>query len=211
MMIPENENTNLICRQKLEMRLCGEGGNDLEPYEIIELLLRYVDNQRDKIDVSRSLVKKFGSLYNIFEAEMSDLLAVGGICEQSIALLMLQSTLARRYSIDKFKIGKNKRLMPQNAGRYVSGFFYGYPYEMLKLFLLNSDYNVIKDVTIAKGSTDSVTPHIQKIVSMSLNTNAAYAIIAHNHPRGTLIPSAEDIDYTKTIENALSFVNKTYY
>ncbi len=47
---------------------------------------------------------------------------------------------------------------------------------------------------------------IRKIVELALASNATSVVLAHNHPSGIAIPSAEDITTTKRLATALDAV-----
>ena len=41
----------------------------------------------------------------------------------------------------------------------------------------------------------------------ALNSNASFAVLAHNHPSGVAIPSGDDVTTTKTVAAALRAVD----
>ena len=59
---------------------------------------------------------------------------------------------------------------------------------------------------VGEGSVNSASISIRKIVEIALSTNATTVILAHNHPSGVAVPSAEDIQTTRRVAAALSTV-----
>lgn len=60
------------------------------------------------------------------------------------------------------------------------------PLEQMELFILNSQNICIKQVTVGLGTVTSTTVSIRRVMYECVIGNAAAAILAHNHPGGTL-------------------------
>ena len=180
--------------------------DNLEQHEALEVLLYYALPQKNTNQIAHELLRKFGSLAGVFEAEMSDLMKVDGIKEHAATLIKLQTALFRMYLQDKYEI-KNIKLTPENAGKYIINLFYGYTFERLYAIMLDAEFRVISPVKISDGTNNSSPVYPRDIIKSALETNAVNVILAHNHPNGLLIPSAADIKVTKIVDKALSFIN----
>lgn len=194
-------------RDRLRKKFYESDGDVLEPHELLELLLYSVNSQKNTNPSARALIKKFGTIYNVFSANENDLRNVEGIGEQTVTLLKLQSALLRKYCIDMENQKENLKLTPRNSGRYAISYFYGYSNEAVIMFALDGAYRLISSVPINKGTSDAVNISIRDIISAAIKTKAVYVILAHNHPNGTLGFSEEDLKFTVELEQALNFVN----
>lgn len=194
-------------RDRLRKKFYESDGDALEPHELLELLLYSVNSQKNTNPSARALIKKFGTIYNVFSANENDLRNVEGIGEQTVTLLKLQSALLRKYCIDMENQKENLKLTPRNSGRYAISYFYGYSNEAVIMFALDGAYRLISSVPINKGTSDAVNISIRDIISAAIKTKAVYVILAHNHPNGTLGFSEEDLKFTVELEQALNFVN----
>jgi len=194
-------------RDRLRKKLMWSDGEVLEPHEMLEILLYSVNAQKDTNGIARALLKRFGSVYNVFAASEEDLMSIPGVGKQSATLLKLQGTLLRQYNADKMNVPKNLKLTPKNAGAYVRTYFEGYSYEMVIAFVLDAECNVITAASVAKGTDDMVQAYVRNIVKLAMDTKAVYVILAHNHPGGTLTASENDIEFTLALERALTFIN----
>ena len=194
-------------RDRLRKKLYSDDGDTLEPHELLEVLLYSVYTQKDTNPIARALIKRFGTIYNVFEADQKELMSVPGVGKQTAAMLKLQAALLRRYNIDKAKTPDNMQLTPKNSGRYIANFFHGYANETLMLFALDSECRIITSLPVTKGTVDSVQAYVRDIVKYAMEAKAVYVIIAHNHPHGTLTPSTNDIRFTLELEKALAFIN----
>ena len=61
------------------------------------------------------------------------------------------------------------------------------------------------------GSISSSVIHPREVLKQVLQYDASAIILAHNHPSGTLEPSREDKDLTKTLIKALKTINVTVH
>lgn len=183
-----------------------ESADSLEQHEMLELLLFFARPQVNTNEIAHKLLRKFGSLAGVFEADFKSLTEVDGVKEHSATLIKLQLEMFRRYMQDKFDV-KNMKLTSENAGEYIKSLFYGYTVEVFYLILLDADFRVISAEKIATGTNNCANISSREVNRIAVNQNASYIILAHNHPNGILIPSAADINATKVIDNGLTFVN----
>lgn len=49
------------------------------------------------------------------------------------------------------------------------------------------------------GNADTVTPPLRTIIAEALRLDATALVLAHNHPRGSIRPSAADMAYTRAL------------
>lgn len=81
------------------------------------------------------------------------------------------------------------------------------PEEHMVVFAINVKGEVIGFMESSIGNISSTAVNVQQIASFLLLTNAAGAIIAHNHPSGDTTPSDEDIQATKRLHEALKLLS----
>ena len=193
-------------RDRLKRKFLNSDGENLEQHEALEVLLYYALPQKNTNSIAHELLRRFVSLSGVFEADWADLMQVDGIKEHAATLIKLQTALFRMYMQDKYEI-KNVMLTSENAGKYILNLFYGYKTERLYAIMLDAEYRVISAVKISDGTNNSSPVYPRDIIKSTLETNAVNVILAHNHPNGPLIPSAADINVTKIIDKALTFIN----
>lgn len=205
--MPNNQDLHKAHRDRLRKKLYSDDGDALEAHELLEILLYSVHTQKDTNPTARELIKRFGTIYNVFEADQNALMSVPGVGKQTAAMLKLQAALLRRYNIDRVGTPENMQLTPKNSGKYIVNFFHGYANETLMLFALDSECRIITALPLTKGTVDSVQAYVRDIVKHAMEAKAVYVIIAHNHPHGTLVPSSNDVRFTMELEKALAFIN----
>ncbi|MNL60038.1 hypothetical protein D3C87_1838140 [compost metagenome] len=68
--------------------------------------------------------------------------------------------------------------------------------------LLNRANHVISKHQISKGGLSGTVADPKVIFKVAMNHDAAYLILAHNHPSGNLKPSQEDLLLTRKLITA---------
>lgn len=78
--------------------------------------------------------------------------------------------------------------------------------EVFSVAYLNSRHKVLAVEDLFAGTLDGAEVHTRELVKRALETNSAAIIIAHNHPSGSLEPSAADRSVTARCKQALALV-----
>ena len=193
-------------RLRMRERFLKEGLDSFEPHQILELLLFYAIPRRDINEISHNLIKKFGNIAKVFEADVEDLMKVEGVGFNAAVMISLVPSLSRVYNSSKW--GEKPVLnSTSKAGKYAITLFTGRLYETFFLLCLDSQNKMNYSALIHEGTIDEAPIYPRLIVEAALRHKAHSVILAHNHPGGSLLPSKSDIDATNTIVNALSLVN----
>jgi DNA repair protein RadC len=79
--------------------------------------------------------------------------------------------------------------------------------EFFWLMLLSNNNQVIGMSEIAVGNTTGVVVNFKEIFQLAILTNATAIIIAHNHPSGTLKPSARDVELTRRMNASTTLLD----
>lgn len=193
-------------RDRLRARFAAGGLDAMGDHEVLELLLTYAIARKDVNPIAHRLMKRFGSLSAVLEADVEDLMGVDGIGERSALLLHMMSGLSRRYMLDRLT-PKPLLTTTEKAGEYASALYIGVKGEVLYLLCLDARCSLRRTVKLAEGSAASVSLDMQKLVGEALKVGAQNAILLHNHPAGSLKPSAQDVALTDQVLQALALVN----
>lgn len=192
-------------RQRLRERFLQEGLDNFDQIHVLELLLFYCVPRKDTNLLAHALLKHFGSFDAVMDATANELMAVPGVGENVATFLCLMKSSWRYYNIQSGKSCKFLTTVEQ-CGNYLLPFFVNRDVEMVYLLCLDAKCKVICCRLVGEGSVNSANISIRKIVETALNANATSVVLAHNHPSGVAIPSAEDIQTTKRLGKALHAV-----
>lgn len=195
-------------RQRLKERFCKEGLDNFDDLYVLELLLFYSVNRRDTNPIAHALLDKFGSLRYVLEASREELVTVDGVTEHTAVFLSLIREVGRYYQMQCADTGDILQTIDQ-CGKYLLPYFFGRENETVFLLCLDAKCKVLCCKKVGEGSVNSANISIRRIVETALNANATSVVLAHNHPSGLAIPSAEDIQTTRRLGKALYTVEIT--
>ena len=193
-------------RRNMLMRRLGENGAaGFSKKELIELLLLYSVRNKDTDAPAEKLFEYFGSMSEVLEAPVMELSYIEGVSKNSAVLLSAVPQIARRVQVDHDVRKKVKGM--EEIREFIPKCFIGKTVEHFLLVCLDKNLKMIQYDFISKGTVNTASVDLRKIVHILLATNAPYAVIAHNHPRGSDYPSRDDIKTTQVIVNALNSID----
>ncbi len=193
-------------RERVKRRFLEEGLDNFEDHQVLELLLFYAIPRVDTNELAHELIKKYGSLSAVLEAEPSELAKTKGIKENSATLLTLIPPLARFYFKDRW----GKRVVIDSstkAGNYMIDLFAGRTYEAFYLISLDAQNKVNHASLVHEGTINEAPIYPRLIVEAALRHKATNVILSHNHPGGSTEISSADIEATKRIKTALNSIS----
>ncbi|NLY43043.1 MAG: DNA repair protein RadC [Clostridiaceae bacterium] len=193
-------------RQRVKARYLAEGLDAFEDHQVLELLLFYCIPMKDTNELAHNMIREFGTLAGLFEADPKDICKRCGVSENTAILISLIPSLARRYFISRWG---NKPVLSSStaAGEYMVSLFTGRTYEVFYVICLDSQNRVNYAALVHEGTINEVPVYPRLIVETALRHKASSVILAHNHPGGSLKPSSEDIMVTKKIKAALEAIS----
>ena len=188
-------------------KLLKLGTDKMESHELLAILLRTGTKDEPVLELSKNLMKKFGSVESFFESSMQDLMSVKGIGLAKAAELISCITLGRRYR-DELIRNENIRLSresitePATAVSFIRAEIRDYSKE--QFFVLNLDVrNRLIDIEmISKGTLTSSLVHPRETFESAIRKHAASIMVAHNHPSGDTNPSDDDIKISKRLSES---------
>ena len=96
---------------------------------------------------------------------------------------------------------------PVESGRFFTDKLAGLQREVFAAVFLDTRHRLIEYVELFQGTIDGAEVHPREVVRKALICNAAAVIVAHNHPSGTVEPSAADRAVTARLKQALALVD----
>ena len=195
-------------RARMKQRFLKHGLDNFDDHSVLELLLFHSVPRRDTNELAHELINKFGSLAEVFDAPVEALTQIDGLGEASALLIKLIPQLSRRYLISRSAPDKLLNSSRQ-AGEYITPYFFGERDEVVYLVCLDGKCKVLACRLMFRGSVNSASINIRRLVETALSFNSTSVILAHNHTSGIAMPSHEDISSTRRISEALAAVDIT--
>jgi DNA repair protein RadC len=205
-MLEKNSNPHYIGhRSRLRNRFLETGFICLADYEILELALTYVIPRKDVKSQSKSLIQEFGSLKQVFDADIKDLKNIKNLSDYSAGFLVF----LRKFSSLYLALGikqQEKINSPAMVKDFLISSLSGEKIEKVYILTLDSGNRITSYKELENGTVNKSFLIPRKIAETALNNKAASIIIAHNHPGGTLKPSQSDIAATISVRKALESI-----
>lgn len=176
---------------------------NLPEYQTLEFILFYGIPYKDTKPIAYALLNKFGSLKNVFTADVASLMQVKNMTRNAALLL-------RSFGDVYESVFKETReaivLGPNNILPYLKDIFHSDETERLVLICLAADNSIISCTTLAFGDPESIILPTKDLMNVVIRTDAKKIILAHNHPSKSVLPSRADYqstDVAGTVANAI--------
>lgn len=193
-------------RQRLKERFKKEGLENFEFHNALELLLFYSIPYKDTNETAHLLLDNFGTLKNLLDAPIEEIVKIQGVGENSASLLKLVKEFTKK-SVEEY----NKKITilgdVKSAKSYCERLLYGCTVEEIRLICLDNKRGIIHSEKICEGTVNHCLVDMRKIVENALKHNSAMVMLAHNHPRGDCRPSVDDIEFTNKIKALFNSIN----
>jgi len=175
-------------REKLKLK----GAKALSDTELISVILGSGVRGHSVLRVAHEVLGVFVSRCG--EPTPEELKAVPGVGEVRAAQLVAGIELGRRFLAK----GRPRIACPDDVLPHVRDIAMK-KQEYFVCISLNGAHEVIERRTVTVGLLDSNQVHPREVFADPIADRAAAVIFAHNHPSGTLEPSAEDIALTQRL------------
>jgi DNA repair protein RadC len=183
-------------------RVLRDGIESLEDHEALEV---YLYNSRPRVDtneMAHKLIRRFGSLSGVFDADYGALLRAEGVGPLTAFHL---STLTGHYR--KYQQSRTSRGIVldsvEKLGDYLHGYYKGRVSEAAYLLTLDSRYRKLLCARLAEGSFGRVDILPSRVIDIISRRKCSYAVLSHNHTSDIALASGDDIETTKNIHTIL--------
>jgi len=193
-------------REKMRQRFLKSGLESFADHEALELLLYYAIPRKDTNPIAHALMERYGSLSAVLTAPVEDLKNVAGIGESAAVLLKLAPQVAK-----KARIADAEKEIILNTvsrvGAYLLERYDGEKHEVLYQLCLDRKGRLLVCKCLNEGGISSAEMDVRRLMENAILTQASGVILAHNHPSGIALPSAEDIAATSRAKEALKTID----
>lgn len=186
-------------------KLLKRGPAALADAELLAIFLRTGVAGCSAVDLARQLLKDFGGLRALLEADQAAFVRHLGLGPAKFAQLQAVLEMARRHLAEVLQ--RDSALeSPQAVRDYLKARLRHEPHEVFGCLFLDSKHRVLAFEVLFQGSIDGASVYPRQVVKRALAHNAAAAILTHNHPSGVAEPSQADKVLTQRLKEALALV-----
>jgi DNA repair protein RadC len=192
-------------RQRLREKFLEHGLEKFTDEEVIELLLAFGTPRKDCKQAARKLLKDFGSIRAVFEADRKDLAQVDGVGPANVVAIKFIYQVAGKY-LEQRLVGRDYLSSSKKVLEYLKHHLENAPKEIFKVIYLDSANGVLALEDAGRGTVSGAVVHPREVIERAIAHRAAALVFAHNHPSGRATPSADDMRLTKQLVHAAFLV-----
>lgn len=202
--VPDKTNSHKGHRARLKSIYKLTGIKALPLHNILELLLFFGIPYKDTNEIAHSLIEKFGSFSNVFDADIEDLKSVKNMTENAALLIRLTADIGKLYFNGQENTTKFFKT-EDDLEKYILRKYSNVKTESPLLMIFDGRNRLIGSYFLSEGDQSSAEVNIGKIVKLANSSNSKRVIIAHNHPDGSGI-SSNDVVSTRNLAYRLGGV-----
>lgn len=193
-------------RQRMRDTYKSVGINGMDDAKVLEMYLSLAIPRRDVRELSYRLINTFGSLRNVFSADVARLMTVDGIGENTAVLISLCNDIQHRILEND---GRDIKALNTTKGsiEYVSSRLGSLGSEKIIVIALDNSCGIINTALFESEGVNFADARPKEIMQFLLLNNASGVVIGHNHPNGDCEPSARDINFNIKFMELMRTVN----
>jgi len=194
-------------RERLKERLVNGDLDSYQTHEIIEMMLYQTHKTCDTNAIAHALLKKFGSLTGVLNADIDELMTIKGVGKNTATLIKNYLMVFRRYKREMIE-NKKKIISFNDVFNYAYALLVESRREEVVVVCLDNGRNII-NVKSWLGSVNKINVLAREIIGFCFNSKAVGVVIAHSHPDGLASPSNDDLMFTKLLYTSLKSIDVT--
>lgn len=182
-------------------KLLLHGRRFLSDAELVAILIGSGNKLENAVKLSNRILAAYGNnLSELAGISVTDLCKFSGVGKVKALSIVAALELGRRRKEDRL-LKKRKIRSSQDAFEEMRPALADLNHEEFWILMLNAA-NVVKNkVMISRGGRSGTVADPKIIFKTAMDHEAAYIILAHNHPSGNLEASDEDVRITKKLIN----------
>jgi DNA repair protein RadC len=178
----------------------------LSDAELLAVLLRTGAARVPAVKLSSGLLRCFGGLRGLLQADRSTLEKQHGLGPAKSSQLLAVLELSKRY-LHEVLLRSNPLESPGATEQYLKSVLRDNPNEVFACLFLDTRHRVIAFEELFHGTIDGATVYPRVVAEKALKYRAAALIVAHNHPSGISEPSLADQAITRRLKDALALLD----
>lgn len=188
-------------RTRIKERFIRDGLDSFEEHNILEMLLFYPIPQKDTNELAHDLLNRFGSLEGVFNADVEQLLQVGGVGEHTALFLTLFSEMTESYIEDRRQneIIIGMRSITEFAVRKLAFS----PTECLLIIFIDNKQCMLNWHCLQEGFVSADSLDIRTVMRMVMGTNTTHVLLGRNYLKGKCSLRKTDLSVASQVSDAL--------
>ena len=180
------------------------GAQFLSNAELLAVIIKTGTKEKTAVEIAQELLlldyknQGLGFLKDISLEDLANIKGLGRVKSIQIKALV---EFAVRFSKPN-SIKKRVITSPEIVASILMNELKDEVQEVIKALILNTQNELMRIVTVTKGSTNSSYVEVKDIFKDAIKSNASKIILVHNHPSGQVDPRDADIALTERVKIA---------
>lgn len=196
---------DLPSHERPRERMMESGPEALSSQELLALVLGRGIQGESVLVTAQKLLSRFGSLENILQASLADLIQLRGMGIAKATQLKACLEIARRVSSVRME-STEVVMKPSDVYRLVKAKISQEAKEHFVVLSFDVRNKFLGLDIVGIGILTANIVHPRETFEAAIKRHAAHIIVSHNHPSGISDPSDEDIEMTKRLAEAGSIM-----
>lgn len=173
----------------------------LADYEILEIVLGYVNVRRDNKPLAKELLRRCGNVRGVLTARLEEMRDVPGFGPGAEEFLTLWREVWARFHEQPLRdrIVLNSPEIVAEMARSRIGVK---EHEEFWMALVDNKNRLVGWEQVSKGTVDQAAVFPREVIATALRHKASGVILVHNHPGADPRPSVQDVEFTRRIASA---------
>ena len=180
-------------------RMLLYGEKALSDQELLAILLRTGQHPYNVLELAGNLLKTFGGLALLRQATLSELEKIRGIGQVKALEIKALIELGKRIQTQHVAVQPTIHASYELAQQLIIE-LKDHKQEHLICIYLDTKNQVLLKKTLFIGSLDQTIAHPREVFHYAVRYSAARIILVHNHPSGNVLPSKQDLLFTKRVQ-----------
>ena len=179
-------------------RFIKYGVESLSNEELLSIILKTGTKDRSVKSLAMDLLNSIDNISELKNITVNKLLSIKGIGVVKAIEIISSIELGRRIYIDK-KVMKKRLTNPRDIYLENKYLFLDKKQEYFYCLYLNNKNELIERRLLFMGTVNKSVVHPREVFKHAYLTSASSIICMHNHPSGDVIPSKDDLMFTKAL------------
>ena len=170
------------------------GFGSLSSAELIAIFINTGYRNVSALDIANHLLKKYDGLSNLIRLSKEQLTKEKGISEKKALTLLALFEVVKRITSDAS--APSSKWNPSQFFKANRFDYIGLEREKFVLYLVNSQYEIKKKITLYEGNISGFDMSLHVIFHEAVLYGIKNIVIVHNHPSQLAVPSTSDVQFT---------------
>ena len=190
-------------------KLLMYGAKKLSNAELLAIIIKTGTKEETSIDIANRVLLLTENINELSNVSLDTFEKIKGIGKVKAIQIKALCELATR--INNPINNPNIRIkVPKDVADLFMQEFRNEKQEKLKMILLNTKNEVVKNIDIKTGSINEIQVRPAEILKEVIKEEVNKFILIHNHPSGDSTPSKADFDFTERIEKCSSLLKLNF-